>query len=128
MISFENNGDTEDREVSFKVYLPGIKRITCSNELIQVGDGAYEGATYLNLLTRRLKPKEKCSCKVIFMQVISTIHTVTEWKAQYGPSRAWSKLRNGFDVPVYRISFGPKEAAPPNSPHTAMRKVTIHLE
>jgi len=39
MISFENNGTTEDRDVSFKVYLPGVRKITCSNELIQVVGG-----------------------------------------------------------------------------------------
>ena len=128
IISFENNGATEDRDVSMKVYLPGVKKIACRNELIQVVDGGYEGSTYLNLFTRSLKPNEKCSCKVDFTQVINNIRTVTEWKDQYGPSTAWSKLRNGFDVLVYRTSFGPKEAAPPNSPHAFIRKATFHLK
>ena len=90
--------------------------------------GAYEGATYVNLLTQSLKPKDRCLCKVDFMQVISNIRTVTAWKEQYGQSTAWSQLRNGFDVLVYRMSFGPKEVMPPNSPHAARRKVTIHVE
>ncbi len=77
MISFENTGTTEDRDVSFKVYLPGVRKIICSNELIQVVDGAYEGATYVNLLAQSLKPKDRCLCKVYFMQVISNIRTVT---------------------------------------------------
>ena len=125
LLSFENGGQPIDRNVSLKVYLPGVREVVCTSDRIHVVEGNL-GATFVNLLVPELNPGEKFSCRVDLTQIVSDIRTVTEWKKRYGPVMAWSERRAQFEVFVYRVSLGPEMPTPPGAIKPLVRKVTIH--
>jgi len=125
LLSFDNGGTEADHNISLKVYLPGVREVSCESDRIEVVEGNL-GSTFVNLLVRELKPNEKFSCKVGFTQIVTDIPTVTAWKKRFGPVNAWSEHRQEFDVFIYRMSFGPETPAPAGSGKKTMRAITIH--
>ena len=123
LLSFDNGGTEMDHNISLKLYLPGVREVSCDSDRIQVVEGNL-GATFVNLLIPELKPDEKLSCKVDFTQIVSDIPTVTAWKKRFGSIHAWSELRQEFEVFIYRISFGPETPAPVGSGRKTMRAIT----
>jgi hypothetical protein len=127
LLSFENSGSATDRNVSLKVYLPGVREVACTSDRIHVVEGNL-GATFVNFLIPELSPEEEFSCKVDFMQIVNDIPTIEAWKKKYGSVSAWSELRGQFDVLIYRVGFGPEEHMPAGSSKPLRRKITFHLK
>jgi hypothetical protein len=124
-LSFVNNGPVVDENIALKVFLPPIKGLEGNSGGVRVVGGGVNGSTSAQLLISKLGIGEKHSCRFAFQEVTNTIPTVTAWRQKYGAIRAWSKAYGDIDVRIYRISFGPRQAAPPGGPKPFFYPMTI---
>jgi hypothetical protein len=129
LLSFRNGGSASDRNVSLKVYLPGVRTVSCESDRVHVVEGGEGlGSTFINILIPEITPEEKLSCRVEFTQIVNYAPSVTDWKKRFGPVIAWSELRGEFEGLVYRMSFGPEQNAPKGSSKLWVRKSTTHVK